>query len=68
MEKSFENILDAFSGKPEEEKKKAAEKIMDNLGKDESDKIRSILSDSEKVREILSSQQAQNIIRKLRGS
>ena len=56
----------ANTGAPE--KRKAADELMSGLGSDDSRELKKILNDRGKIEEILRSEAAKNIIKKLGGS
>lgn len=67
MDKSMFDMLTNLKTKSSEEKKQAAQNMMNGLGKEDSEKIKNILGDEEKLKKLLSSKEAQQILRKLQG-
>ncbi len=65
---SASDFLNGFISKSEEEQKKAAVNILSQMDSKQSAQIKSILSDEEKVKKILSTPQAQQLMNKLKGS
>lgn len=65
---STPDFLHSFSSKNETEQKKAALKMLSGMDSKQSEQIKNILKDEEKIREILSSPQAQELIKKLKGN
>lgn len=62
------DFLFNLSSKSEKEQKKAAENMMSGMSAEQAAKVRNILSDKEKMREILSSPQAQQLMKMLKGN
>ena len=62
------DFLFNLSSKSEKEQKKAAENMMSGMSAEQAAKVKSILSDKEKMREMLSSPQAQQLMRMLKGN
>lgn len=65
---SASDFLNGFISKSEDEQKKAAMDILSGMDSKQSAQIKSILSDEEKVKKILSSPQAQQLMSRLKGS
>lgn len=64
---SASDFFNDFASKSEEEQKKTALNMLSGMSTEQSGQIRSILGDKEKVRQILSSPQAQQLMQKLKG-
>lgn len=64
---STSDFLHNFASKSEKEQKKAALGILSGMNSKRSEQIKNILKDEDKVREILSSPQAQELMEKLKG-
>lgn len=62
------DFLFNLSSKSEKEQKKTAENMMSGMSAEQAAKVRNILSDKEKMREILSSPQAQQLMKMLKGN
>ncbi len=62
------DFLKDLMAKNENEQKKAAMNILSNMDSKQSEQIKSILSDQNKVKQILSSPQAQQLMKKLKGN
>lgn len=64
---SDSEFLNSFISKSDGERKKAAMDMLSGMDSKQSAQIKNILSDKEKVRELLSSPQAQQLMKKLKG-
>ena len=62
------DFLSDFASKSENEKKKAASDLLSGMTSEQTAKIKNILNDEEKVKQILSTPQAQQLMKKLRGN
>ncbi|MCQ2470464.1 MAG: hypothetical protein MJ147_00325 [Clostridia bacterium] len=62
------DFLKDLMAKNENEQKKAAMNLLSNMDSKQSEQIKSILSDQNKVKQILSSPQAQQLMKKLKGN
>ena len=62
------DFLNSLMSKSEDEQKKTAMNILNNMDSKQSQQIKSVLGDEEKLKQILSSPQAQQLIKKLKGS
>ena len=62
------DFLNSLMSKSEDEQKKTAMNLLNNMDSVQSRQIKSILGDEEKLKQILSSPQAQQLIKKLKGS
>lgn len=62
------DFLNSLMSKSEDEQKKAAMNLLNNMDSVQSRQIKSILGDEEKLKQLLSSTQAQQLIKKLKGS
>lgn len=62
------DFLNSLMSKSEDEQKKTAMNILNNMGSKQSQQIKSVLGDEEKLKQILSSPQAQQLMKKLKGS
>ena len=65
---SSSDFINGFISKSEDEQKKAALGMLSGLDSKQSEQVRSILGDREKLAKLLSSPQAQQLIKKLKGS
>ena len=62
------DFLNSLMSKSEDEQKKTAMNILNNMDSKQSQQIKSVLGDEEKLKQILSSPQAQQLIKKLKGN
>ncbi len=62
------DFLNSLMSKSEDEQKKTAMNILNNMDSKQSQQIKSVLGDEEKLKQILSSPQAQQLMKKLKGS
>lgn len=67
MDKNADKIIEALSAKSANEKKKMAIDMLSSMNSEQSEKIKEIMSDKEKLQSILSSPQAQQLLNKLKG-
>ncbi len=68
MDKNAENIAKILNAKNDDEKRKLAMNMLSNMNSSQSAKIKEALSDQQKINELLSSPQAQQILKKLKGN
>ena len=61
------DFLNSLMSKSEDEQKKTAMNILNNMDSKQSQQIKSVLGDEEKLKQILSSPQAQQLMKKLKG-
>ena len=61
------DFLSDFASKSETEQKRAASELLSGMAPEQAAKIKNILGDEEKVKQILSTPQAQQLMKKLRG-
>lgn len=62
------DFFNSLMSKSEDEQKKTAMNILNNMDSKQSQQIKSVLGDEEKLKQILSSPQAQQLMKKLKGS
>lgn len=62
------DFLNSLMSKSEDEQMKTAMNILNNMDSKQSQQIKSVLGDEEKLKQILSSPQAQQLMKKLKGS
>lgn len=62
------DFLKDLMSKSEAEQKKTAMNILSGMDSKQSDQIKNILSDQNKVKQILASPQAQQLMKKLKGN
>lgn len=62
------DFLNSLMSKSEDEQKKTAMNILNNMDSKQCQQIKSVLGDEEKLKQILSSPQAQQLMKKLKGS
>lgn len=67
MDKNTDKLIELFGSKSPDEQKKMAINMLSSMKTDQSEKVKEIMSDKEKLQTILSSPQAQQIINKLKG-
>ena len=67
MDKRTEDLFNIFNSKSEDEQKKLAMDMLSRMDSDQSRTIKNIINDESKIKEILSSPQAQQLIQKLKG-
>ena len=67
MDKRTEDLFNIFNSKTEDEPKKLAMDMLSRMDSDQSRTIKNIINDESKIKEILSSPQAQQLIQKLKG-
>ena len=67
MDKRTEDLFNIFNSKTEDDQKKLAMDMLSRMDSDQSRTIKNIINDESKIKEILSSPQAQQLIQKLKG-
>ena len=67
MDKRTEDLFNIFNSKTEDEQKKLAMDMLSRMDSDQSRTIKNIINDESKIKEILSSPQAQQLIQKMKG-
>ncbi|MBQ8227588.1 MAG: hypothetical protein IJZ88_01100 [Clostridia bacterium] len=67
MDKNTDKIIDILGAKSPDDQKKIAMNMLGSMNPDQSNKIKEIMADKEKIQSILSSPQAQQLINKLKG-
>lgn len=67
MDKRTQDLFNILNSKSEDEQKKLAADMLSRMDSSQSQAIKNIISDEAKIKEILSSPQAQQIIQKLKG-
>ena len=67
MDKRTEDLFNIFNSKTEDEQKKLAMDMLSRMDSDQSRTIKNIINDESKIKKILSSPQAQQLIQKLKG-
>ena len=65
---SASGFINSFISKSEDEQKKAALGMLSGLDSKQSEQVKSILGDKEKLAKLLSSPQAQELMKKLKGN
>ncbi len=68
MDKNAENIAKILNAKSSDEQRKLAMNMLSNMDSAQSAKLKEALSDKQKINELLSSPQAQQILKKLKGN
>lgn len=67
MDKRTQDLFNILNSKSEEEQKKLAMDMLSRMDSSQSQAVKNIIGDEEKIKEILSSPQAQQLIQKLKG-
>lgn len=67
MDKNTDKIIDILGAKSPDDQKKIAMNMLGSMNPDQSNKIKEIMADKEKIQSILSSPQVQQLINKLKG-
>ena len=67
MDKRTQDFFNILNSKTEDEQKKLAMDMLSRMDSDQSRTIKNIINDESKIKEILSSPQAQQLIQKLKG-
>ncbi len=62
------DFLSGFASKSESEQKKAAANLLSGMAPEQAAKIKNILNDEQKIKQLLSTPQAQQLMEKLRGN
>ncbi len=68
MDKNPDKLFKLFSAKTPDEQKKMAMNMLSSMDSKQSDKIKEIMNDQQKIQSILSSPEAQQILNKLKGN
>ena len=67
MDKRTQDLFNILNSKTEDEQKKLAMNMLSRMDSNQSQAVKNIIGDEEKIKEILSSPQAQQLIQKLKG-
>ena len=67
MDKRTQDFFNILNSKTEDEQKKLAMDMLSRMDSNQSQAVKNIIGDEEKIKEILSSPQAQQLIQKLKG-
>ena len=67
MDKRTQDFFNILNSKTEDEQKKLAMDMLSRMDSSQSQAVKNIISDEEKIKQILSSPQAQQLIQKLKG-
>lgn len=67
MDKRTQDLFNILNSKTEDEQKKLAMDMLSRMDSSQSQAVKNIISDEEKIKQILSSPQAQQLIQKLKG-
>ena len=67
MDKRTQDLFNILNSKTEDEQKKLAMDMLSRMDSSQSQAVKNIIGDEEKIKEILSSPQAQQLIQKLKG-
>ena len=67
MDKRTQDFFNILNSKTEDEQKKLAMDMLSRMDSSQSQAVKNIIGDEEKIKEILSSPQAQQVIQKLKG-
>ena len=67
MDKRTQDLFNILNSKSEEEQKKLAMDMLSRMDSSQSQAVKNIIGDEGKIKEILSSPQAQQLIQKLKG-
>ena len=67
MDKRTQDFFNIRNSKTEDEQKKLAMDMLSRMDSSQSQAVKNIIGDEEKIKEILSSPQAQQLIQKLKG-
>ena len=67
MDKRTQDLFNIFNSKSEDEQKKLAMDMLSRMDSSQSQAVKNIIGDEEKIKQILSSPQAQQLIQKLKG-
>lgn len=67
MDKRTQDFFNILNSKTEDEQKKLAMDMLSRMDSSQSQAVKNIIGDEEKIKQILSSPQAQQLIQKLKG-
>lgn len=67
MDNNSDKLIEILGTKSPEEQKKMAMNMLGSMNPDQSGKVKEIMADKERLQSILSSPQAQQLIKKLKG-
>ena len=67
MDKRTQDLFNILNSKTEDEQKKLAMDMLSRMDSNQSQAVKNIIGDEEKIKQILSSPQAQQLIQKLKG-
>lgn len=67
MDKRTQDLFNILNSKSEDEQKKLAMDMLSRMDSNQNQAVKNIIGDEEKIKEILSSPQAQQLIQKLKG-
>lgn len=67
MDKNTDKIAKLISAKTPDEQKQIAMNMLSSMNSEQSAKVKEILNDKQKIQALLSSPEAQQIIKKLKG-
>ena len=67
MDKRTQDFFNILNSKTEDEQKKLAMDMLSRMDSSQSQAVKQIIGDEEKIKQILSSPQAQQLIQKLKG-
>ncbi|MGN1169817.1 MAG: hypothetical protein ACI4RB_06820 [Acutalibacteraceae bacterium] len=67
MDKRTQDLFNILNSKTEDEQKKLAMDMLSRMDSSQSQAVKNIIGDEEKIKQILSSPQAQQLIQKLKG-
>lgn len=67
MDKRTQDFFNILNSKTEDEQKKLAMDMLSRMDSSQSQAVKKIIGDEEKIKQILSSPQAQQLIQKLKG-
>ena len=68
MDKRTQDLFNILNSKTEDEQKKLAMDMLSRMDSSQSQAVKNIIGDEEKIKQILSSPQAQQLIQKLKGN
>ena len=67
MDKRTQDLFNILNSKTEDEQKKLAMDMLSRMDSSQSQAVKNIIGDEEKIKQMLSSPQAQQLIQKLKG-
>ena len=67
MDKRTQDLFNILNSKTEDEQKKLAMDMLSRMDSSQSQAVKNIIGDEEKIKQILSSPQAQQLIQRLKG-